>query len=483
MVHHFALRNNFLGALSFSLLFLLLHDLAVSLSGNNVAYGQTASDYADKRRKVALTIGVANYQKAHPLRNPLRDVGEVSKRLQEIGFDTVRVENTTREQADHSIKDFISRSKNADIALIYYSGHGLQIDGENYIVPTDFDPDKSDITDQLISVSRLLDSLNARAKVKIILLDACRDNPFADILKNSRHNFAVSKGLAPFKAASLSDPAYGLIVGYATQPNDVANDGTGVTSPYAAGLLQATLSPDEDFNLSLVKAARIVVAQTNGVQRPEHRVALTQPLFLLARPKPLACDILAAETDNNVSVKGVEFDKIETDAAISACRADLGNHPDNPRLIHNLARSLDKAGSKVEAVNLYRRAAEQGFDWSQNNLAVMYLQGEGVDPDPKEAMLWMRKAFAQGNRQAVVNYADTDMVGLFSDSKENTKHLQRALTRAGYYKRRESGVLDNQTKSALAAYKLSKGFRGTGITFQVMDALDITSLVLHLKHR
>jgi TPR repeat protein len=227
-----------------------------------------------------------------------------------------------------------------------------------------------------------------------------------------------------------------------------------------------------------VKAARLVVTETNGGQRPEHRVALTQPLFLVSRRKPLNCDLLAAETDNNISVKGVEFDKIDTSAAIPACRADLAKERDNPRLIHNLARSLDKAGKKQEAVRLYRRAAELGFDWSQNNLSVMYMSGDGIDPDFGKAMFWLRKAFAQGNRQAIVNYTSTDMSELFSEDRERTLQLQRALKRLGLYHAAESGLFDNATKEALSAFKTGKDIRNEGITFQVMDALEITKLVL-----
>src|SRR5262249_53388857 len=131
--------------------------------GSDAAYGQIAEEYADKRHKVALTIGIAGYQAAEPLRNPLRDVANVSERLKEIGFDTIRAEDLTYEAANRSINEFIARAKASDIALVYYSGHGLQIDGKNYIVPVDFDPYKSDIVGQLISVSALLDRLNTQA--------------------------------------------------------------------------------------------------------------------------------------------------------------------------------------------------------------------------------------------------------------------------------------------------------------------------------
>jgi TPR repeat protein len=111
----------------------------------------------------------------------------------------------------------------------------------------------------------------------------------------------------------------------------------------------------------------------------------------------------------------------------------------------------------------------------------MYLNGEGVEPDFVEAMIWMRKAYAQGNRQASINYAGTDMSLIFEGSAERIAHLQSALARAGFLAKAPSGSLDEATQDALSRFKASKGLRGTGVTFQDMDALGITEAVLRRR--
>ena len=119
-----------------------------------------------------------------------------------------------------------------------------------------------------------------------------------------------------------------------------------------------------------------------------------------ARMTALDCDLLAAEVDNNVGVRGVEFDSIDTTRSIPACRSAVNSDSDNPRLIHELARSIDKAGQYEEAVLWYRKAASLGFAWSQNNLGVMYLAKRGVPIDLEKATEMFRAAVEQNNDQA-----------------------------------------------------------------------------------
>lgn len=450
-------------------------------------HAQSTSEYVDTRKKVALIISVGSYSHAPKLVNPLNDGTAIAEHLRSIGFQVRYTSDATEAEARLAIENFKKDAEKSDVALFYYSGHGLQIDGENYIVPKDFDVDSRTPLTGLISVSRLMKEVDGLAKAKIFLLDACRDNPFVQKLAEALPQRSIGRGLAPINIDRTSDipstQAYGLIVGYATQANDTASDGVHSNSPYARAILHAIASPDEDFGSIMIRVAGLVISETEGVQKPEFRVALSKPLYLVMRPRPLDCDVLAGERDNNVSVPGVEYDLIDVTQAIAACSKDLSRFPDNPRLMHNLARAYDKGGMKQEALALYKKAAELGFAWSQNNLSVMYMSADGIAPDFGQAMFWMRKAYAQGNRQAAINYADTDMSEIFSVSKERTVELQRALKRLGYFSREESGVLDDATKQALSAFKGSRDIRGHGITFQIMDELAITQTVLHRKEK
>jgi TPR repeat protein len=197
-----------------------------------------------------------------------------------------------------------------------------------------------------------------------------------------------------------------------------------------------------------------------------------------ARMTALDCDLLAAEIDNNVGVRGVEFDSIHTAQSIPACRSAVNSDPDNPRLIHELARSLDKAGRFEEAVAWYQKAASLGFAWSQNNLGVMYLAGRGVPLDLEKATHMLRAAVAQNNEQAIVNYAETDYVSLFEGVPETTMVLAQALASAGFL---DKGDLSDRygpaIKHAVEDFKKKSALSDPGITLRVIDRLGIAGKI------
>jgi uncharacterized caspase-like protein len=194
----------------------------------------------------------------------------------------VPVTDTPLRDLRSAAASFLEQAKGADIALVYYAGHAVQIDGENYIVPVDFTSSTPDIIAALYPVNELIASLNSSSKVRVILLDACRDNPFQAKLKERLGDRATGQGLAGIQMPVLDGKAVpegtqGLVVGYATQPQNLALDGVTDNGRYATALGAALASPDEDFNRVLVKTTRSVITDTKGRQQPEHRTALTGP--------------------------------------------------------------------------------------------------------------------------------------------------------------------------------------------------------------
>jgi tetratricopeptide (TPR) repeat protein len=197
-----------------------------------------------------------------------------------------------------------------------------------------------------------------------------------------------------------------------------------------------------------------------------------------ARMTALDCDLLAAEADNNVGVRGVEFDSIDTARSIPACRSAVNSDPDNPRLIHELARSLDKVGQYQEAVFWYRKAASLGFAWSQNNLGVMYLAKRGVPIDLEKAAEMFRAAVEQNNDQANVNYAETDYSSLFEGVPETTMVLAQALASAGFLNKDDiSDRFGPAIRRAVEDFKKKSALRDPGITLRVIDRLGIAGKI------
>ncbi len=197
-----------------------------------------------------------------------------------------------------------------------------------------------------------------------------------------------------------------------------------------------------------------------------------------ARITALDCDLLAAERDNNVGVRGVEFDSINTAKSIPACRSAVDSDPDNPRLIHELARSLDKAGQYEEAASWYRKAAKLGFAWSQNNLGVMYEAKRGVPLDFQKATEMFRAAAEQNNDQAIDNYAKRDFSWLFEGVPERTIVLARALASAGFLKADDiSDRFGPAIQRAVEEFKNKSGLHDPGITLRVIDQLGIAGKI------
>ncbi len=185
---------------------------AVRRASPTIAAGSAA-------KKVALVIGNKAYKDA-PLRNPVNDAQDISNVLKGLGFAVQTKIDVNRRQMDEAVGEFIQKIQNGDVALFYFSGHGAQVKGENYLLPVGVSIEsESDVHYDAVPVGRILQKLEeSRNKINIVILDACRNNPF-------RGFRSASKGLSPI------DAPVGTFIAYATAPGAVAADGTGRNSP------------------------------------------------------------------------------------------------------------------------------------------------------------------------------------------------------------------------------------------------------------
>lgn len=196
------------------------------------------------------------------------------------------------------------------------------------------------------------------------------------------------------------------------------------------------------------------------------------------RRTSLECDLLAAEPDNNVFVAGVEFDRIDTKAAIPACEQAVKRDAGNPRLMHNLGRALDAAGRFDDAAYWYRQAADQNWAWSQNNLGVLYLFGRGVPLDFKRGVELLRAAAVQNNSNAKINYQGQDFSTLFRDHRARGAIVQNALVAKGFLTPQDAnGTWGTATDAALDAFKRSAQLPDKGLTLRVIDRLGIVDQI------
>ena len=215
-------------------------------------------------RRVALLIGNAAYREA-ALRDPVDDVAAMWATLTAAGFDAViartDLDRTGMLQALRSFEDVVA---GADIGVVFYSGHGIEFRGQNYLLPIDARLDtERDVEDQAVNLDRVLESLGGATKLKLVLLDACRSNPFADGLRRVATKGVPSKGLAPVEA-SIAD----TLIAYAAAPGHVAFDGGGANSPFTTALVRHLTTPGLDVELALRRVRDDVVTATNHAQIP-----------------------------------------------------------------------------------------------------------------------------------------------------------------------------------------------------------------------
>ncbi len=226
-----------------------------------------------KQRRVALIIGNSDYKNAGTLKNPKNDATDMAAALKRLNFDLELVSDADFKQLGMAIDRFGSRVKDADIAFFYYAGHGVQVKGNNYLIPIDADiKDENQVKYVCIDANQVLAYMeSAESKVNIIVMDACRDNPFERSWKRS----TKGQGLASMEAPM------GSIVAYATQPGNTAADGTGKNGLYTSALLQYIEQPNLTLHEIFMKVRVKVLNESGKQQQPWESSSLTQNVYLL----------------------------------------------------------------------------------------------------------------------------------------------------------------------------------------------------------
>jgi hypothetical protein len=215
-------------------------------------------------RRVALVVGNGAYREADRLPNPVNDAHGVAAALKGLGFETVQEGyDLGRDAMLKSLKSFGEAAKGADWAVVYYAGHGMEVKGTNYLIPIDAKlAEEEDVEEEAVPVSRLIDRLQDVAGIKVFILDACRDNPFATRMFRRRGMRGGGKGLAEIHADS------GTLIAFATSPGDSALDGEGEHSPYAKALIDHLGDQGSEIRLMFGSVADSVQDATRKEQLP-----------------------------------------------------------------------------------------------------------------------------------------------------------------------------------------------------------------------
>ena len=220
---------------------------------------------AGPERRVALVIGNGTYEEAGTLANPVNDATDVAARLRELGFEVIEGNDLGKRDLERKIGEFSDALEGAAVGMFYYAGHGLQVDGRNFIVPVDA---KLDVPAKLrletVQIDDVLDIMEQQTKTSLVFLDACRNNPFVKSLRK----LATNRSAAPLAGLAQFDSTRGSFIAFSTAPGSVALDGAGRNSPFAAALIKHMGDPGQSINDLMIAVRRDVVAETHDAQRP-----------------------------------------------------------------------------------------------------------------------------------------------------------------------------------------------------------------------
>ena len=243
--------------------------------------------------KYAVIIGNSTYVVADKLKNPVNDARLMADTLDDLNFDVTLITDATKLDIEQAVDKLIADLKNKrGVVMFYYAGHGIQLEGNNYLLPVDADVrEEAEVKYKGYNVSHLLDRLKVvNNKTNIILLDACRDNPFAGIVKaNSRSAASGTRALklkaTPKLSSGLSklDAPSNTLIAYATAPGKVAYDGDGKNSPYTTALVESMMIEGLTVEQVFKNVRGKIIKETNGEQIPWESSSLVYELYFKPR--------------------------------------------------------------------------------------------------------------------------------------------------------------------------------------------------------
>jgi hypothetical protein len=249
--------------------------------------------FAEKR--VALVVGNSHYDNAPLLPNPANDAAAIAATLNGAGFDVVESKlDLGSVDMRRALREFADQARDADVAVVYYAGHGIEMDGTNYLIPTDAKLERdTDIYDEAFSLDRVLLAIEPARQLRLVIVDACRNNPFADTMRRTVSSRSVSRGLARVEPATTN-----TLVAFAAKAGLTALDGNNRNSPYAAALIKYIAQPGLDLRKAFGFVRDDVMQATGNRQEPYVYGSLGGADVALVPAKPVAAPVASPQSED-----------------------------------------------------------------------------------------------------------------------------------------------------------------------------------------
>jgi uncharacterized caspase-like protein len=333
-----------------------------------------ASDAALADKRVALVIGNSTYENAPQLANPSKDAGAISDMLRNAKFDVVEtVRDANNLDMRRALREFSDKAQNSDMAVVYFAGHGIEVDGQNYLIPTDAVLQRDrDVYDETISLERVLQTVEPATQLRLVILDACRDNPFGRKMKRMSTLRSLGRGLIGVEPVSTN-----TLIAYAAKGGSTADDGDGSNSPYATALLKHLTTPGLDLRQAFGLVRDDVMKATANKQEPftygslgGATVSLVQMASLSTNPPETAAAVAPAAPDAAAELRQ-DYEYAERVGTKQGWESFLKTHPTG--FYADLARAqlakLNTEQAGTAAAEKAKRVAEEKARLARDNAA------------------------------------------------------------------------------------------------------------------
>ena len=401
-----------------------------------------AASAANAEKRVAFVVGNGTYKNVAALPNPPIDAKAMAGALRNVGFEVVEGTNLTRDKMTEKLLDFGKKAQGADVAVFFYAGHGIAISGTNYLLPVDADI-KSEMDVKLgaaINIDLTLDQTMSDAKVKLVFLDACRDNPFAAKIKSNSatRSVSVQTGLAEMKSGE------GTLIAFATGPGQTALDGQeGTNSPFTRALLANLTQPGLEIQQAMTKVRAQVNEETSKGQLPWGHTNLIGSVYLNGAPAPAAPG--AAASAAPVAVAAAPGSDVELEFWRSI------KDSNKPEELNAYLTSYPNGQFKTLALSRIA-SLENGPSTTTRNLTT------GIDP----------ATFSADSDQTT-----EDQIGL---DKGQRRDVQRRLTGLGF-DTKVTGKFDESTRAVITRWQAARGYPKTGYLNKLQHKAMLTEIV------
>jgi uncharacterized caspase-like protein len=399
---------------------------------------------AQADRRVAFVVGNGTYKNVAQLPNPPVDAKAMAAVLRNVGFEVVEGTNLTRDKMTEKLLEFGKRAQGADVAVFFYAGHGIAISGTNYLLPVDADI-KSEMDVKLgaaINIDLTLDQTMNDAKVKLVFLDACRDNPFAAKIKSNSatRSVSVQTGLAEMKSGE------GTLIAFATGPGQTALDGQeGANSPFTRALIAHIATPGIEIQQAMTAVRAQVNEETNKGQLPWGHTNLIGAVYL----NPAAAPAASAAAPS---------------ASAPTATASISRGSD---VELEFWRSV-KESNKPEELNAYVTNYPNG---QFKSLALARIAA--LESGPSTATRNLTGNIEPATFTEEANQTTEDQIGL---NPAQRRDVQRRLNGLGF-DTKQTGKFDEPTRAVITRWQAARGYPKSGFLNRLQHKALLTEIV------